>query len=165
MLDDPCQQLTDKQKDCLRLVLLGYGSKEIASILGVSFHTVDARLKKSLAICRTASRFEAARMLAEYEGLGLGGLVYQPLAIPNDGAQAHPPRAILNDQGSESSDMVGTGASFGWLLPLPSVNQPVASFTPVQKLMSILAIALGTVVLMGVILTSYESLSNILRGS
>ena len=61
------EQLTERQRDCLRLVLSGHNSKGIARLLGISPLTVDQHLKAAIRILRVSSRGEAARMLAAHE--------------------------------------------------------------------------------------------------
>ena len=64
----PPEALSDGQKDCLRLVMQHFSSKEIARSLGVSPHTVDKRLKLAISAMGVQSRVEAARKLAVAEG-------------------------------------------------------------------------------------------------
>lgn len=68
-------RVTEPQRECLRLVLSRRNSKEIGQALGISPITVDKRLGRACATLGVTSRFEAARLLAEYEG----GEAYQPL--------------------------------------------------------------------------------------
>lgn len=64
----PPEALSDGQKDCLRLVMQHFSSKEIARSLGVSPHTVDKRLKLAISAMGVQGRVEAARKLAIAEG-------------------------------------------------------------------------------------------------
>jgi DNA-binding CsgD family transcriptional regulator len=64
----PPKALNEGQKDCLRLVMQHFSSKEIARKLALSPHTVDKRLKLATAILGVSSRVDAARILAEVEG-------------------------------------------------------------------------------------------------
>src|SRR3546814_12092677 len=57
--------LNQGQIDCLRFVHAGLASKEIARLLNISPHTVDARLKSACGKLGTKSRFQAASILAE----------------------------------------------------------------------------------------------------
>ncbi len=65
----PVEQLSEGQRDCLRLVYRHMTSKDIARVLSVSPHTVDMRLRMAMKTLDVASRIEAARMLVEVEGL------------------------------------------------------------------------------------------------
>src|SRR3546814_11198434 len=57
--------LNQGQIDCLRFVHAGLASKEIARLLNISPHTVDARLKSACGKLGTNSRFQAASILAD----------------------------------------------------------------------------------------------------
>src|SRR3546814_17440278 len=57
--------LNQGQIDCLRFVHAGLASKEIARLLNISPHTVDARPKSACGKLGTKSRFQAASILAE----------------------------------------------------------------------------------------------------
>ena len=59
--------LTDGQKDCLRLVLHHYSSKEISRKLSISNHTVDQRLRLAVRHLQANDRFDAARIFAATE--------------------------------------------------------------------------------------------------
>lgn len=73
---DAISQLTDGQRDCLRLVYRHMTSKDIARALGVSPHTVDMRLRTAMKTLSVGSRIEAARLLVDAEA---GNSTYQPL--------------------------------------------------------------------------------------
>lgn len=60
-------ELTDGQRQCLRLVLAHKTSKQIALDLGLSHHTVDQRLRFAIKTLGVQNRTEAALMLAEAE--------------------------------------------------------------------------------------------------
>ena len=62
-------QLTEAQRECLRLVYAHHNSKEIAEIVGVSPSAVDKRIERAVQMLGVSSRFAAARMLAVSEGL------------------------------------------------------------------------------------------------
>jgi DNA-binding CsgD family transcriptional regulator len=59
--------LTEKQKECLRLVRNDYSSKEIGRQLGISQYAVDQRLRNATRQLQAQSRFAAARILREFE--------------------------------------------------------------------------------------------------
>src|SRR6478672_6389604 len=61
-------KLTRGQLDCLLLVDQHLSSKEIASQLNISPHTVDQRIRQSLAILGVERRTQAARIVAQYKG-------------------------------------------------------------------------------------------------
>jgi DNA-binding CsgD family transcriptional regulator len=67
-------QLTEAQRECLRLVHTHHSSKEIAGIVGVSPSAVDKRIERAVQQLGVGSRFAAARMLVANEGHG----TYEP---------------------------------------------------------------------------------------
>ncbi|RYG88968.1 MAG: LuxR family transcriptional regulator [Alphaproteobacteria bacterium] len=60
-------RLTERQKECLRLVGQGYTSKEIGRRLAISPATVDNHIRPSLEALNVDSRAEAARLLLAAE--------------------------------------------------------------------------------------------------
>ena len=85
--DDPLAErvarLTGGQLDCLRLVDQHLSSKEIATELGISPHTVDQRIRQSLATLGVERRAQAARIVARYSG-PYQRLIHQPTYIPSE---------------------------------------------------------------------------------
>lgn len=73
--------LTERERDCLRLVSRGRSSKEIGAELGISHHTVDLYLKRAIKSLEATSRRDAARQLELAEANDNQGLVTQPPAI------------------------------------------------------------------------------------
>ena len=66
-MEDRIAKLTEKQRACLRLVLMHKSSKEIARELGLQVDAVDQRIKTAMKTLGVQSRVEAARLLAETE--------------------------------------------------------------------------------------------------
>lgn len=62
-------RLTQRQKDCLRLVAEGYTSKEIGRRLGIAYSTVDNHLLTAVQILEAPGRAEAARQFLYHEQL------------------------------------------------------------------------------------------------
>ena len=67
MSTDRFERLTDRQKDYLRQVFQHRNSQEIAFANGVSARAVDKQLQLAKDLIGATSRFEAARLFAEYE--------------------------------------------------------------------------------------------------
>lgn len=65
--DDPFAKLTEREKECLRLVAGGRTAKEIAIALSIAPDTVYQHLKKTLRKLGASSSAQAATMLAEHE--------------------------------------------------------------------------------------------------
>jgi len=66
-------QLTEREKDCLRRWLAHQTAKEMALDLGISPHAVEKRLKMARAKLGVTSSLEAARLLADFEGYQRSG--------------------------------------------------------------------------------------------
>ena len=66
--DEEVGRLTPGQKECLRLVMAGYRTKEIARLLRIGDDAVNKRLAGAKATLGSPSRFHAARLLAAHEG-------------------------------------------------------------------------------------------------
>lgn len=79
-----CSDLTKGQLECLRLVRDLHTSKEIARRLGVSPHTVDARLRRAIEKLGVSSRTEAAKLLTAYEPR-YQSLIYQASDLVSNG--------------------------------------------------------------------------------
>ncbi len=78
------ERLSERQKDCLRLVAAHLTSKEIARQLGVSRFTVDQRLDTARRTLGVSSRKEAALLFARFEssdGTISERFVYEPHAL------------------------------------------------------------------------------------
>ena len=75
------EQLSNGQKECLRLVFRGYETKDIAPRVGLSIDGVNARLKAAMRTLGVSRRSEAARLLAEHEG-DYQRQVHPPLVVP-----------------------------------------------------------------------------------
>lgn len=81
---DRIARLTDRQRSYLRLVLQNRNSKEIAAATGSSHRAVDKQLLKANNILGVPTRFDAVRLLADYDG----GV--EPLPPANDLPSAPP---------------------------------------------------------------------------
>jgi len=64
---DRCALLSDGQLEVLRLVNRHLNSKEIASTLGISSHTVDQRVRTAIRRLGVSRRSEAARLVDTYD--------------------------------------------------------------------------------------------------
>jgi DNA-binding CsgD family transcriptional regulator len=64
--------LTEKEKQTLRLIVRGHDAKSTARSLGLSVHTINERLRDARRKMAVSSSREAARLLLEAEGSGVG---------------------------------------------------------------------------------------------
>ena len=62
------QALTEKEKQTLRLLVIGYDAKSMARHLGLSIHTINERLRDARRKMSVSSSREAARLLRDAEG-------------------------------------------------------------------------------------------------
>ena len=67
MAPQQLQSLTEKEKQTLRLLVVGYDAKSMARHLGLSVHTINERLRDARRKLATSSSREAARQLREAE--------------------------------------------------------------------------------------------------
>nr|WP_298896631.1 DUF4019 domain-containing protein [uncultured Altererythrobacter sp.] len=75
------ENLTDKEKEALRLLLAGHDTKSSASELDISVHTVNDRLRNARRKLHVSSSREAARILGEAEGATAGLAPQNPAHI------------------------------------------------------------------------------------
>ena len=106
---DGLANLTDGQRDCLRLVYQHMTSKDIARLLDVSPHTVDMRLRTAMRTLAVTSRIEAARLLvlSESETAAYQPLIYQAsdvAAVPIDATIGAPASTESDDNAIHDSD-------------------------------------------------------------
>ncbi|OYW91781.1 MAG: hypothetical protein B7Z13_11730 [Caulobacterales bacterium 32-67-6] len=66
-MDDALKALTEREKDALRLLANGHDAKSVASLLGLSVHTVNERLRTARQKLGLSSSRAAARRLAQAE--------------------------------------------------------------------------------------------------
>lgn len=65
---DRFHALTEKEKQTLRLLVVGYDAKSMARHLGLSVHTINERLRDARRKMSVSSSREAARLLLDAEG-------------------------------------------------------------------------------------------------
>ena len=68
-MSDHISDLTEKEKEALRLLLAGHDTKSSAAELDISVHTVNDRLRNARRKLRVSSSREAARILGDAEGV------------------------------------------------------------------------------------------------
>ena len=175
--DDPMAdrvaRLTDGQLDCLRLVDRHLSSKEIAAELGISPHTVDQRVRQSLAILGVERRAQAARIVAQYSG-PYQRLIHQSPYIPAERQSVQPGAAVSHQ--IRHADRAGGAGEPGFLTEQrpssfwPSLQPPFATrsnprneMSVGQRLFWIVAIAIGAAFSAGMYLAGLESLARLLK--
>ena len=85
----PSTGLTRRERECLRLAHQGLGSKEIATVLGLSPHTIDNHIKRALSRLGVSDRRLAARMVAAEEASDplIRDWLHQTLAMVRAGGE------------------------------------------------------------------------------
>jgi DNA-binding CsgD family transcriptional regulator len=125
------------QVETLRHVLAHRNSKEIGRIMGVSPHTVDARIKASIRALGVNSRQEAARIIA---AAGIEA-EYQPLIYQSPELAA----ASRSAQGGLVSDESGASGFFHLGAPFPTSERPYNMHGLRERILWPILIALGTI--------------------
>jgi DNA-binding CsgD family transcriptional regulator len=165
-------RLTPGQLDCLRLVDQHLSSKEIAAELKISPHTVDQRIRQSLHILGVERRTQAARIVAQYSG-PYQRLIHQSPHIHGGPQSGHPQAAV--SQQIRHADRAGRAGGAGFLteqrpssiwsslqLPFATRSNPRNEMSVGQRLLWIVAIAIGAAFSAGMYLAGLESLARML---
>lgn len=165
-------KLTERQKQCLRLVRRGKDSKSIGRDLGISHHTVNKAVEAAMATLGVSDRFRAAEMLRVYEfGNDYDRLAYEPLGVAEPSPVAAPIVADDEDIDGQATDENRLHDSAGWLLPeahSQDLGQPTNkgskrnALTRGQRLQLIAVYALGILCAMALLITTSDSLYRIL---
>jgi len=166
-------RLTQGQLDCLRLVDQHLSSKEIATELQISPHTVDQRIRQALQILGVENRKQAARIVAQYSG-PYQRLIHQSPHIEPSTATGHPQAAVSTQ--IRHADRAGGAGRAGFLTEQrpasfwPSLQPPFATrsnprneMSVGQRLFWIAAIAMGAAFSAGMYLAGLESLARLLQ--
>ena len=177
MKPERIERLTDKQRDCLRLVFMHRSSKEIARELGIGVDAVDQRIKTAMRTLDVESRTEAARMLASHEGMGpYQRLVYQmPEVVPdvplpefaaraNEGARAvDEPEAMAVREDQAMFQALQWRPARALPLPLAFEREGRNGLTAWQRVGWIVGIAIATAIGFGAFLTGLQALAELGR--
>jgi DNA-binding CsgD family transcriptional regulator len=167
-------RLSRGQLDCLLLVDQHLSSKEIATELNISPHTVDQRVRGALQILGVERRTQAARLVARHRE-PYQRLIHQSPYIEDQPAPGHQTDAV-SIQIRHADRAGGTGREglnteqrpeyFRSPLPLPfatrsqSRNEMSVGF----RLLWIFLIATGAAFSAGMFLAGLESLARMLQG-
>ena len=166
-------RLSAGQLDCLLLVNEHLSSKEIATELDISPHTVDQRIRGALHILGVERRSQAARIVAQHSG-PYQRLIHQSPHIEGSSASGHPEAAVRNqirhaDRAGEAERAgfrteqraVASGPSL--FLPFATRSNPRNEMTVGQRLFWIAMIAIGAAFSAGMYLAGLESLARLLK--
>jgi DNA-binding CsgD family transcriptional regulator len=166
-------RLTRGQLDCLRLVDQLLSSKEIATELQISPHTVDQRIRQALATLGVERRAQAARIVAQYSG-PYQRLIHQSPYIEPRSPSGHPEAAVSHQ--IRHADRAGEAGGAGFLteqrpasfwpslqLPFATRSNPRNEMNVGQRLFWIVIIAIGAAFSAGMYLAGLESLARLLK--
>ncbi len=166
-------RLSQGQLDCLRLVDQHLSSKEIASELNISPHTVDQRIRVALHVLGVERRAQAARLISQHCG-PYQRLIDQPPYVETDPSAAQP-LGTVSHQIRHADRAGGTGeagfiteqrpASFRPSLQMPFATRsnPRNEMSVGQRLLWIVLIATGAAFSAGMYLAGLESLARLLN--
>jgi DNA-binding CsgD family transcriptional regulator len=127
------QSLSARERDCLRLVLENHTSKEVGRRLGISHTSVDTHVRRARAKLGLRDRYDAARLLAQWEA---------PAAADDRTAPVTAPGAPVSPAPAPAS----------WSLP------PMEELGPWTRIGLVLACALFIALVFGVVLTALLAL-------
>ncbi|MBZ9647073.1 helix-turn-helix transcriptional regulator [Sphingobium sp. 3R8] len=168
-------RLTDRQRDCLRLLGQGYRIKEIAIRLGNSPETVKQHLAAARKILQVSTSVEAARSFIAFEQTTTGNISLGDCIVLEDCEQteieAPPPKwvnpssALAEAAGSPSSIVPSRGwrrwlGPFGWLIP--AYRGATNDLSAVQRVIVLVILPLAIMLVSVGALSSYETLLRLL---
>ena len=166
-------RLSTGQLECLLLVDQLLSSKEIAAELNISPHTVDQRIRQTLATLGVERRAHAARIVASHSE-PYQRLIHQPPYIVGNPEPGHPEAAVSHQ--IRHADRAGEAGGAGFLteqrpasfwpslqLPFATRSNPRNEMSVGQRLFWIVAIAIVAAFSAGMYLAGLESLSRLLK--
>jgi DNA-binding CsgD family transcriptional regulator len=174
MNPDRIERLTDKQRQCLRLVYAHKETKEIARILGLSPDGVTQRIKAAMRTLGVDKRRDAALMLAEAEGL----TAYPRQVDPSRDIASAPEAPMLapsteggRQSGSSAGAMREEQAAF-WAAPSsrgPALPLLIGGASPddigvMTRLAWIAGIAIGIALAFGALVAGVQGLTKLVWG-
>ena len=154
--DNYISLLSAAQIETLRHVFEHKNSKQIARIMGVSPHTVDERVRRSLKKLNVSNRVEASRILAAHGAFG-DVTPYQPLTYQ------------LDDLGDDLSDPhADAGRSlfrriFDIGSPFPTASQPVNRHGLLERIIWPILIAFATILAFSALYSILVGLGRVLK--
>jgi DNA-binding CsgD family transcriptional regulator len=171
---DRIERLTDKQRECLRLVYRHMETKEIARVLGLSPDGVTQRIKTAMKTLRVDRRRDAALLLAEAEG----PQPYPPQVYPPRDIAAAPEPAMFAastngewHRGSSGAAIKEQQASFvvEHFARTPALPLPLGGARPndvgwLRRLTWIVGIAIGIAFAFGALVAGIEGVAKLLWG-
>lgn len=175
---DAFDKLTERQKQCLRLVAAGKRSKTIGAALGISHLTVNQHIEAAKARLGSSSREDAAELLIRYEREGYPeGFTNVPPIIADTGFPSKIMASAIADDAPlpRSFDVVreeqapyrvtGFGVDDLLRLPLRTPERPRNDLTAFDTIFAIakliILIAVGTVAVAAIVDTMTKIHANL----
>ena len=166
-------RLSVGQLDCLHLVNQHLSSKEIATELAISPHTVDQRIRQALQILGVERRSQAARLVAQY-GDPSQRLIHQSPHIEAASRAGHPDDAVSfqirhagraggTDEAGFLTEQRPVTFRSSLQLPFATRSNPRNEMSVGQRLFWIVVIAIGSAFSAGMYLAGLESLARLLE--
>jgi DNA-binding CsgD family transcriptional regulator len=172
-------RLSPGQLDCLRLVHEHLSSKEIATQLHISPHTVDQRIRGALQILGVERRSQAARLVSQH------ALADAPHSTPHqrlihqspyvEAGRIRPQQEATVSHQIRHADRAGGAGTAGFIteqrpasfrpslqLPFATRSNPRNEMSVGQRLLWIVLIAIGAAFAAGMYLAGLESLARLL---
>jgi DNA-binding CsgD family transcriptional regulator len=137
-------RLTDRQKDCLRLVAHGYTSKEIGRQLELSPSTVDNHILAATQLLGAMSRAEAGRILASAE-------IRQKMPSQS-AALAEPVISGFSSSIAEAPALSAIGRRLWTLPPVGGLRNDLDSTERTIRIIQVAATGFGTVIGLAVLI-------------
>jgi DNA-binding CsgD family transcriptional regulator len=174
--DSPVARLSQGQIECLLLVDRHYSSKEIATQLGISPHTVDQRIRGALEKLGVERRGDAARIVADalsIDEIAYQRLIHQTPYIDPEGGQVQEVGTVRTqirhaDRAGEASptgnltEQSPAGLGSPLQLPFATRSHPSNEMSVGLRLVWIILIAMGATFSAGMYLAGLESLSRMI---
>jgi len=154
--DNYISLLSAAQIETLRHVFEHKNSKQIARIMGVSPHTVDERVRRSLKKLNVSNRIEASRILAAH-GVFDDVTPYQPLTYQLIDLGSDVPPADADTGRSSFKRIFDIGS------PLPTASQPVNRHGLLERIIWPILIALATILAFSALYSILVGLGRVLK--
>lgn len=162
--------LTERQRECLRLVYSHHSSKKIARILKVEPPTVDQHIKTAMHRLGVTSRFAAAQLLAQHEVPSPKSVYpildvankaeFRPPSLSQDGSEGRPSGSALRENRTTfDDDLLGAGPDAA--PSFPSFGRRGHDLNTLQRLGLIGLIAIGSALAFGAILSGLDALTRL----
>ncbi|MEP3227082.1 MAG: helix-turn-helix transcriptional regulator [Parasphingorhabdus sp.] len=159
-------KLTEKQRECLHLVVQRKSSKEIARILDISKPAVDQRLDGARRTLDVMTRDEAAIIFARAVG-GYDRIIYDPAYLPSAaeiGARANQGEQTQSTMLEEAAVPYDFKSNHDSSLWMQALKEPGGDLGTIQRLAIIVGMTVGILAIVLIGLAVSQSLSGLLGG-